>query len=149
MLTDTPPDFKQDVPDEVIIDLIKQEEVDGKISQTRRWLVLSMAKMLKQSDWLIEKRQEDSKKIDIIQTNVVATNGRVLKLEEKVAILEKDKSDISQIKDDIKLLVIAQKLAKTKWFWLFVTIFIYGGYSMVTNAEVIKNLPILKLLWGG
>lgn len=152
-LDDSPPDFKQDVPDEILLDMLKQEEIDGKVSPTRRYLVTLVSQQAKSVTWLIKHEKEKGQVLDGILTQTKISNGRITKLEDEVLKLKENKlenkADFKQIKEDIKLVVIAQKLAFTKWFWIGLFVFLFGLYSLLVNAEFIKSLPILKSLLGG
>ena len=148
MPNDTPPDFKQDVPDEVLLDLLKQEEIDGKVSPTRRYLVTMVSQQARNVSWIIQHEKEKGIVLDEIKANVIKTNGRVTKLEDQVAKLEADKSELKKIKDDIKVIVMLKNLSLNKYFWAAVGVFMVGAYTILVNAETIRALPIFKMFFG-
>ena len=147
---DTLPPFKPDVPTEVYADLFQDEKG---ISPTRRFLVENAAETAREIRWLVDHQKESGKVLEEIKLQCIRTNGRVTKLEEEVVKLKENrtenKAEVNKIRDDIKLVVIAQKLASTKWFWIGLFVFLFGLYSLLVNAEFIKSLPILKSLLGG
>lgn len=127
------PKFESNIPEHLLIG----------VSPTDKWLMEEVSRNTQVTEYLLAKREEDSKKLDEVVKQTTATNGKVAQTIKDISELRqrnKDKED-SWIELDkiISVKKFANKYLFNKYAIAIIAIFTIGCVRVFTSPEI-QNL---------
>lgn len=109
-------------------------------SPTEKWLMEEMSKNTQATEWLLHKREEDSKKLDELDKKLSFTNGKIANAIIQINSLEQDKKVKEESWTEInKIISIKKFIGKyliNKYALVFIGIFIFGCVKVAISPEI-------------
>lgn len=116
------PDFKPDIPEYLL----------AGASPAERYLIEKVSVLDKKTDWQSTELVEQGTVQDSILAETKRTNGRVSKLETDVVDLQ---GLATSARADLKVLDLALKVMRSKWFWIAVGLVLFGVFPFLYSMH--------------
>lgn len=117
------PPFESNIPEHLL-----QEA-----SPKDKWLMENISVLTQKTDWVLKETEKQSTELKEIRFQTQVTNGRLLKAEGKLKVLD-------EWVDDLKEIVITkrfiQKVGSSRWTWAFIGFAVMGIISIITKPEL-------------
>lgn len=116
------PDFKPDIPEYLL----------AGASPAERYLIEKVSVLDKKTDWQSTELIDQGTTQDQILVEARRTNGRITKLETDVVDLQ---GLAASARADLKVLDLALKVMRSKWFWIAVGLVLFGVFPFLYSMH--------------
>lgn len=128
------PEFKSNIPEHLLTD----------ISPTDKWLMEEISKNTQVTEYLLTKREEDSKKLDEVVRQTTATNGKVAQTIKDISELRQRNKDKEESWIELDKIISIKKFINkyliNKYALICIGIFVIGCVRVFTSPEIMALL---------
>lgn len=131
-MLDKTPHFHSSIPEHLL----------ANANPEMKWIMENMSVLTQKSDYLVTTQQEQSAKLDLLDSRAEYTNGKIAMAITEIDDLQKErdaqKEDLADIIATKKFII---KYFFNKWGLVITVIFILGVISLL-NSAIIRNLVV-------